>query len=62
MQSHEQHSDGFSSDRFARLDALYVEFCHQASREEEGAPAPSVIEVPCELAPGVRRRIRRVQQ
>jgi hypothetical protein len=58
VRAHETHTNGPDTDRFARLDALYAQYCQAGAFAEDDNidEAREVIEVPCELAPGVRRR------
>jgi len=64
MRTHEEVSLFRDESRMARLNALYEEYCQRGSSCEASVPDRSrtVTEVPCELAPGVRRRIARQPQ
>jgi hypothetical protein len=63
MRFHEAENTAFDTDRFARMDALYQAYCQRAETTAPGEvpdEAAQVVEVPCELAPSVRRRTRRL--
>jgi hypothetical protein len=61
MSMQQEPADSRDGARFTRLNALYETYCRQGGLSDtsrEGDPQ-DVIEVPCELAPEVRRRIKR---